>query len=233
MKDVTYAGFVQLSYLNWHNLSNENIGKTLKGIFEKKFEKIKTPFYDEMIKDNDGDYYLRKEEDKKIYSAMDKRIFYLYSEDYDRPDENTKYPEFQEWEFLCGYDHKKILKEAGNIIDIDDSGFQASAFKNGNKVMIAYRGTDEGADWSKTNIPLGFNKYADQLTCVAWFYDKVKSLVSDAEIHITGHSLGGALAQFAHIYSGCKHQTKTWNGLGIGRADKIMNIHSTENFRII
>jgi len=164
MKDVIYAGFSQLSYLNWHKLNGKFEGEKLGYIFKtpNSFDEIKTPFYDEMIKGNDGDYYLRKEEDKKIYSAMDKRIFYLYSEDENEPARNAKYPEFQEWEFLCGYDHKKILKEVGNIIDIDDSGFQASAFKNGNKVMIAYRGTDEGADWSKTNIPLGFNKYADQ-----------------------------------------------------------------------
>jgi len=56
----------------------------------------------------------------------------------------------------------------------------------------------------------------------------VKSLVSDAEIHITGHSLGGALAQFAHVYSGGIHSTKTWNGLGIGRADKSFKIHSSK-----
>jgi len=169
MKDVVYAGFAQLSYLNWHEIEEvflsqldlENYKLITLFLKAQVLDKIKTPFYDKMIKGDDGDYYLRKEEEKKIYSAMDKRIFYLYSEDENKPVDNPKYPEFQEWEFLCGYDHKKILKEAGNIIDIDDSGFQASAFKKGNKVIIVYRGSDEESG-SKTNIPLGFNKYAEQ-----------------------------------------------------------------------
>ena len=235
MKDIIYAGFSQLSYLNWHNLGNDIFEKMdlkdrkLETVINNKeiFDQIKTSAYDEWEK-SDGAYYARVEEGKKIYSMRDLRIFMLYSEDYDKPDENPKFTEFSEWEFLTAYNHKMIRKEAGSIIDIEDSGFQASAFKKGNRVMIAYRGTDEKIDWIRTNLLLGMNRYADQLTCVAWFYEKVTSLVKDAAIYITGHSLGGCLAQFAHIYSGCKHDTKTWNGLGVGEAHKIFEIDSSK-----
>ena len=225
MKDAIYAGFAQLSYLNWHILENQ---EKLFTIFEEEhlFNQIKTPDYNEWDKGNNEYYASLSEEGHKLYAKEDSRIFYLYSEDKEFPKDNPKFSEFGEWEFLCGYDHNKIKEEAGNIIGIFDSGFQGSAFKNGNKVIIAYRGTDEKADWIHTNLDLGMNKYTDQLTCVVYMYEKVKELEPEAEIHITGHSLGGALAQFAFIYSGGKHKTITWNGLGIGEESKILTITS-------
>jgi hypothetical protein len=92
----------------------------------------------------------------------------LYSEDSKEPHLNPKFSEFGEWEFLCAYDHNKIKKEAGNIMLEVNSGFQGSAFKNGNKVIIAYRGLDNildgehrSSDWLRTNLDLGMNKYTD------------------------------------------------------------------------
>jgi hypothetical protein len=54
--------------------------------------------------------------------------------------------------------------------------------------------------------------------------NKVKRLEPEAEIYITGHSLGGALAQFVFVYSGGKHKTVTWNSLGIGEVDKSLGM---------
>jgi hypothetical protein len=213
MKDAIYAGFAQLSYLNWHNLKN---GEKLFTVFEEEhlFNQIKTPDYNKWNKGNNEYYVNLSKEGHKIYAKEDSRIFYLYSEDKELAEKNPKFSEFGEWEFLCAYDHNKIKEEAGDIVGIFNSGFQGSAFKNGNKVIIAYRGSDNildgehrSSDWLRTNLDLGMNKYTDQLTCAIYMYEKVKELELEAEIHITGHSLGGALAQFVFVYSGGKHKT--------------------------
>ena len=88
MKDIIYAGFAQLSYLNWHNSGREINKKIVR--FEKK--KLKGIFDDrecfEILKNGDyakvypkGQDYLRIEEGKKIYHKSDARAYFLYSED--------------------------------------------------------------------------------------------------------------------------------------------------------
>ncbi len=236
MKDILFAGFAQLSYLNWHKLElNAGESKKLREIFKDldKFEVLKNGDYDKIYED--GKDYLREENlgngvMAKIYDRGDARIFMQYSEDTVNPNETPKFSEFGEWEFLFGYDHNKIREELGEnscILKEKDSGFQASAFKKGNNIIIAYRGSDDmedkqhmESDWIETNLRLGFNRMPDALICTAWMYDKVKEASKGAEIHITGHSMGGALAQFATIYSEGKHKMVTWSALGIGEPSK-------------
>ncbi len=88
MKDIIFAGFSQLSYLNWHNLSEKLISTSLKGkrdlksIFDAKdaFNKIKTNEYSTYS----GPNYSLKDtglSKQNIYSCLDARLFYVYSED--------------------------------------------------------------------------------------------------------------------------------------------------------
>lgn len=226
IKDVEYAAFAQLSYLNWHKLNGNDFGEAdntnVKRIIDDKglFSKIKTTSYGKWDKGDEGYFLDKNEKGHKIYDKSDSRIFWLYSENSENPDLHPKFDYLASWDFVCGYDHEKILKEKGCILCDEDSGFQASIFKKENKIMIAFRGTDEKADWLKANIPLGLNRYTDQLFCTAFLYDKAKELGPDNEIYITGHSLGGALAQFCFIYGGCIDSCITWNALGIGSPDK-------------
>jgi len=137
MKDVIYAGFAQLSYLNWHKSGEKLRGeelklenKTLQNIFkqEKYFELLKNGDYAKIYPE--GQDYLREENIgngvvAKIYDRRDARIFMLYSEDRTNPNRTPKFPEFGEWEFLCGYDHNKIREELGEescILKEKDSG---------------------------------------------------------------------------------------------------------------
>ena len=69
---------------------------------------------------------------------------------------------------------------------------------------IAFRGTDDGADWFNANIPhFGFTDYYKVLrplveeTLYAAFQYKIANPGSKVELLLTGHSLGGAAVQVA------------------------------------
>ncbi len=134
-----------------------------------------------------------------------------------------------------GYGAGELIREDEKIefnrigISELDSGFQGVVFKKGNKVIISLRGTDfspitDGFDGEKefhkdmvdTNSSIFFNNIPDQVRCSIYFYEKIKSKYPNCEIHVTGHSLGGALAQFVALYGGENiKKTITWNGLGV------------------
>ena len=269
LNHVVYAGFSQLAYLNWHKLGSRWTNKDIKSILKDpiNLKDTRPDTYNNFYKEDK--YYLYKYNGKEIYHAEDRRSFILYSEDINEPRLNPKFPEFGDWEFVYAYDHAKMVKtfekdinkektsKRGDIRDwahkvgVLSSGFQGSVFKNPRKkvVMIAYRGTDfsHTNDWMFTNLLLGMKLVPDSLTCAVWLYEKVATdpNLKDYEIHITGHSMGGALAQYIACY-GLKPtnptvyaewdkgeekplpdtrpvaKTVTWNGLGVGTKGKIV-----------
>ncbi|MGL4628545.1 MAG: hypothetical protein ACRCUR_03535, partial [Cetobacterium sp.] len=84
-------------------------------------------------------------------------------------------------------------------------------------IVIAYRGTDESIDHLGVNFSIGINKVHDQLIEAVCFYEYIKKeFGKNKTISFTGHSLGGALAQSAYLYSGKNNSTVTWNALGFG-----------------
>jgi hypothetical protein len=102
-----------------------------------------------------------------------------------------------------------------NVLDVEATGFRAQVYQNDStrEVVIAYSGThiaergDLSAGWAILNgrLPLQFNNaYA--------VYDAVIDYMTlegvDARISFTGHSLGGALAQYMAIaVKGCAAET--------------------------
>jgi len=77
------------------------------------------------------------------------------------------------------------------------TGFYAAAYRNDTTgdVVVAFRGTDDGRDLSVDgSILLGntADQYPDALT----FYGNVTTQYPGTPITLTGHSLGGALAQY-------------------------------------
>ena len=175
-----------------------------------------------------------KEVEAKIYKTDDPSFFIHYSEDTSNPDENKKFPFLGEWEFVAGYDHKAIwdsleYSNGEKAMGEFDSGFQGSVFKKENKIIIAYRGSDDMTkkehlltDWIYTNITIGSGFLPNSITCAVWTYNKVVEDFPEADIYITGHSMGGALAQYVGIYSDKEIKTVTWNGLGIGNDFKMV-----------
>jgi len=263
MKDIKYAGFAQLSYLDWHKLNNVYKGTKLNSIFgEKKdaFNQIVTDSYIEMyggFQDTGKAYreqeqkttgtsgyilnvkkekkeeiklekdYLELINGKKIYDANDARLFYFYSEHPKEPNDNPMYKEFANWQFIYGYDHDKVenemkIKGKNELNGLWDSGFQASVFKNGNEIIIAIRGSDSFKkaehlnDWILTNYSVAMMRLPEAVICALWLYDKVKKEYPSCKIHVTGHSMGAALAQYVGVYGGYQvAKVVTWNGLGI------------------
>ncbi len=77
------------------------------------------------------------------------------------------------------------------------NGFASAAYTNGDgsEIIISYRGTEDTVeDWlANGQIAIGQipNQFADALS----FYLQIKEANPDANIIITGHSLGGALAE--------------------------------------
>ena len=92
------------------------------------------------------------------------------------------------------------------ILDDSNAGFSAGAYRNGNDIVIAYKGSDNlqadvngGLDWS-TNLLSFLGAGSPQVVSAALFYEAVKAANPGANITFTGHSLGGGMASLMAVY---------------------------------
>ena len=80
------------------------------------------------------------------------------------------------------------------------AGFAAVAYKNEQtkEIIIAYRGTDSPLDAIISDAQLAFNLTPQQAAPAVEFFEEIAENADNAgySITITGHSLGGALAQY-------------------------------------
>lgn len=190
--DIAYINFSNLVYLNWDKIE---LGSDISDVL--------------------WDHWLKNTTDM---SGRARHCFMAYSEneDYETPLWDKH---FKNWKYLYSSNDTNIANDLFGIsINTKSNGFYAVAWQNGNNIMIAFRGTNDLADYI-TDIELAlFDKYSSQLTSVYWFIRHVKLMLGpgDWKFHFTGHSLGGALAQFAHIINDEDNLTCTWNALGLG-----------------
>ena len=210
LKDIEYALFSQVSYLDWQGMSLKVDKKVISLILDSlnwktlKINNIPEPvIIDEEL----------------IYNGEDKRLLLTYG----LVDKKLKKGErvkpifeslFKNWELLYAADGKQIVKD---FLKFDNAKHDSGFFKKGKDIMIAFRGTEftQINDWL-TNFDIYIEKFDSMVIEAFMFYEYIKANYgTGCDIHITGHSLGGALSQFTSVYSGNRHITKTWNGLGV------------------
>ena len=84
-------------------------------------------------------------------------------------------------------------------------GFYGAAFKSNNQIVIAYRGTQEPLDYvADSSWAFGSPDFPlrDQVRDASTLLARVRAAYPAANITLTGHSLGGALAQIIGLASG-------------------------------
>lgn len=214
LKDIEYALFSQVSYLDWQGIfstDNKKIIDIIDNPRDWKILKINN-IPEPVIKDGEPIYY---GEDKRLLLTYG--LINLELEEGKRTEPIFKNL-FKDWEFLYAADGKKLVKDFLKFNNAKhDSGFFACAFQKGKDIMIAFRGTEftQINDWL-TNFDIYIEKFDSMVIEAFMFYEYIKvNYGKGCNIHITGHSLGGGLSQFTSVYSGNKHTTKTWNGLGV------------------
>ncbi|MGL5837618.1 MAG: hypothetical protein ACRCY3_03865 [Sphingorhabdus sp.] len=98
------------------------------------------------------------------------------------------------------------------------SPFRARVYVKGSgddaQHIVAFRGTTGGGDWS-TNFRQGIGLSSDHYRRALHIGSKL-ALAGDANVVVTGHSLGGGLASAAAIASG--RQAATFNAAGLSDA---------------
>lgn len=120
------------------------------------------------------------------------------------------------------------------------SGFSAFVIKNGNKVVISYCGSDDTKDWVQSNIPMFLSKMPAQSNDAIAVYEKIRQQYPHAQIILTGHSLGGSLAQIVGAVFDV--ETVTFNAYGTKNLintnmtvhpDKITNYINLNDYNVI
>ena len=153
LEDINYALMAQLSYLNWNRVARDKIDREILSeiLFEENIiSQIKTDFYNNPKNFPNTETISGKQGDLPAYTyhEEDKRLFLVYSIDEKNKDRNPLFGKILDgWEYLdCAtgeiiekrFFGEEILKEE----KYKESGFFGVAFKRGNDIMIAYRGTE-------------------------------------------------------------------------------------------
>ena len=135
----------------------------------------------------------------------------------------------------------EVITEIANIgddgVSSDWAGFQAVAYKNTStkEIIIAYRGTDSLLDAIYSDAQIAFNLTPQQVNPAIQFYDDIYNNFKEEgyTISITGHSLGGALAQYVAAQK--QVSAVTFNAPGVsmpagGNASGIVNYVNMNDF---
>lgn len=106
--------------------------------------------------------------------------------------------------------------------------FCASTFKNGKNVVVAFRGTDDSIEWVWNFVGIGLIDYHIEEAKAVEYIKEVVKKYPDCNIYITGHSLGGYLAQVsaAHMIKYLNRKPAAvvyFNGVGLDYNQKALD----------
>ncbi|HRI06476.1 MAG TPA: PAAR domain-containing protein [Nannocystaceae bacterium] len=105
------------------------------------------------------------------------------------------------WTRLTGDDLPEALRDE-RIWSDDESGFYAALYRSDDgEIVLAFRGTENGRDWRKANIPQGLGLESEQYTAANTLARAVQRAYGPG-VRTTGHSLGGGLATLASVSTG-------------------------------
>lgn len=183
-----------LSIFSYCNFSEEDYGKTLSSIYlsEENIKKIK-----------DSNFYLYLDDNKKIFLDFFKDVM-------------------DQWEIFYVDNRTASVREKS-------SGFYGLVYKNGDRYILAYRGSekypveDAYKDFVETDLSIGIGKRPKQFWEGFELYRKIHEdfAIAHENITITGHSLGGGIAQFTALLVAKEFSyipnVYTWNSVGISR----------------
>ena len=112
-----------------------------------------------------------------------------------------------------------------------DNGFHAKAFEKDGKIMVAFRGSDDAADLT-SDFQMLAGRVPEQFENAKDFVAQIKEMYPDAQIIVTGHSLGGALTEMvASEYDDVLGLTFDAVGTrGIVAANGLTDNHNTINY---
>lgn len=206
-KNISQEEYMILSLLSYADFKKEHINNDLYSILEKDYDNLINKF--------------------SIFSILNldnkKKEFIEYYGDF-----------LKKWSLLDTSDFANL----NNLSSIED-GFYSAAFINKDKtnnkteVVVAYRGSEffpltaAYYDFVRTNLFIGAKSKPKQFEKGSDFYRYILHKYSPDEVSMTGHSLGGGIAQYTAFTARAVENkilpTITFNAIGIF-ADNIIKI---------
>lgn len=129
--------------------------------------------------------------------------------------------------YFYGFAHVNEM-ERWKVVDYSEDNrtykidnFSATTYKNRNNIIIAYRGTNENLEWLDNVVCYGLGNYHTEEQQARAYAKKIVQLYPDCSIYITGHSLGGYLAQIGTAelvqrgMDGNLKRVAYFNGIGV------------------